>query len=307
METVVIIGPSYPLRGGLATFDERLAREFQGQGYHTTIFNFSLQYPGFLFPGKTQYSDEPAPADLKIRTRINSVNPLNWVSVGRELKKLAPDLIVVRYWLPLMGPALGTIIKIAKTNRHTKVVAITDNILPHERRPGDVPFTRYFLKQCDAFLTMSRIVLDELRTFEPVKPAVQTVHPLYDNFGARISKEEARAFLHINVSDRVILFFGFIRKYKGLDILLEAVKLLQQDQVSASTQPVKLLIAGEYYEDEKKIRRNHRPAGHTRQPDPENGFYTGERSEVLFLRRRRRSATLQKRHTKRRYTTGLSF
>ena len=247
MHTVVIIGPSHPLRGGLATFDERLAREFQWQGYKTTIYNFSLQYPGFLFPGKTQYSDEPPPEDLHIRTCINSVNPLNWLSVGRELKKLAPDLIVVRYWLPLMGPALGTIIKLAKKNGHTKVVAITDNILPHEKRPGDIPFTRYFLKQCDAFLTMSSIVLKELRLFEPVKPAVQTVHPLYDSFGGKISKEEARAFLNIHAADKVILFFGFIRKYKGLDILLEAVKILPDNLRGA-----KLLVAGEFYEDEKK-------------------------------------------------------
>ena len=252
MQTVVIIGPSYPLRGGLATFDERMAREFQDQGYTTTIYNFSLQYPGFMFPGKTQYSDEPAPADLHIVTKINSINPLNWLLVGRELRKLAPDLVVVRYWLPLMGPALGTIIRLAKRNRHTRVVAITDNIIPHERRPGDIPFTRYFLRQCDAFLSMSSIVLQQLRRFEPVKPAIQTVHPLYDNFGSRVPAGEARAHLGISSHDKVILFFGFIRKYKGLDLLLEAMHLLQNDPAAAGLGNLKLLVAGEFYEDEKK-------------------------------------------------------
>lgn len=249
MQTVVIIGPAYPLRGGLATFDERMAREFQAQGYRTILYSFSLQYPAFLFPGKTQYSSEPAPAGLEIRTRINSINPLNWLSVGRELKKLDPSLVVVRYWLPLMGPALGTIIKLTKRNRRTKVIAITDNIIPHERRPGDVQFTRYFLRQCDAFVTMSKTVLDALRRFEPVKPAVQTFHPLYDNFGSPVPKEEARNHLQLGPAGKLVLFFGFIRKYKGLDILLEAWKIAQQ---SAGLEGARLLIAGEFYEDEKK-------------------------------------------------------
>src|SRR6202012_4874917 len=143
---VVIIGPGYPLRGGLATFDQRLAREFISEGYDCTIYSFSLQYPDFLFPGPTQYSTDPPPEGLTILSRINSVNPFNWFSVGRELRKKRPDLIVVRYWLPLMGPALGTILRRVRRNRHTRIIAITDNVIPHEKRPGDTPFTRYFLK-----------------------------------------------------------------------------------------------------------------------------------------------------------------
>jgi hypothetical protein len=131
MQKVVIIGPAHPLRGGLASFDERLARAFQQQGDDVTIYTFSLQYPNFLFPGTTQYSSEPAPTDINIKVRINSVNPLNWISVGNELKKLQPDIIVVRYWLPFMGPCLGTILRRVKKNRHTKVVTIADNVIPH--------------------------------------------------------------------------------------------------------------------------------------------------------------------------------
>lgn len=249
MQTIVIIGPAYPLRGGLATFDERLAREFQAQGYRVILYSFSLQYPDFLFPGKSQYSEGPAPVGLDIRSRINSINPLNWLLVGRELKKLAPDLIIVRYWLPLMGPALGSIIKLAKRNKHTKILALIDNIVPHEKRPGDVAFTRYFVKQCDIFLTMSKSVHDGLRRFEQVKPAVQIFHPLYDSFGTPVSKEEARAHLQLAPTGKLVLFFGFIRKYKGLDILLEAWKIVQQ---SAEIKEAKLLIAGEFYDDEKK-------------------------------------------------------
>ena len=149
MQKVVIIGPAHPLRGGLASFDERLAHAFQQQGDDVTIYTFSLQYPNFLFPGTTQYSSEPAPTDINIKVRINSVNPLNWISVGNELKKLQPDIIVVRYWLPFMGPCLGTILRRVKKNRHTKVVTIADNVIPHEKRFGDRPFTTYFEKPVD--------------------------------------------------------------------------------------------------------------------------------------------------------------
>lgn len=251
MLKIIIIGPAHPLRGGLASFDERLARAFQQAGHDASIYTFSLQYPGFLFPGTTQFSSEPAPKDVDIKVRINSINPLNWLSVGNELKKMKPDIIVVRYWLPFMGPALGTILRRIKKNNHTKIIAITDNIIPHEKRPGDTSFTKYFLKTVDAFVTMSEKVLKDLRMFTN-KPAHCVVHPLYDNFGDIISKEKARNFLKISSDEKIILFFGFIRKYKGLDILLEAMKILQEKENNQHIKLyIKLLIAGEYYEDEK--------------------------------------------------------
>lgn len=244
-KSVVIIGPAHPLRGGLASYDERLAREFMAKGCETKIYTFSLQYPGFLFPGTTQYSTEPGPNDLNIKVCINSVNPFNWLSVGNELKKLQPDIIVVRYWLPFMGPCLGTILRKAKKNNRTKVVCIADNIIPHEKRPGDVPFTKYFVKPVDAFITMSEKVLGDLPIFAAGKPAKFVPHPLYDNFGEKISKGEARKYLGIASDEKILLFFGFIRKYKGLDILFEAMKKLKG-------KPYKLLVAGEFYEDRKQ-------------------------------------------------------
>jgi glycosyltransferase involved in cell wall biosynthesis len=244
-KSVVIIGPAHPLRGGLASYDERLAREFISQGCNTSIYTFSLQYPGFLFPGTTQYSTEPAPTDIPIKVCINSVNPFNWVSIGNELKKLRPDIIVVRYWLPFMGPCLGTILRRVKKNKHTRVVCIADNIIPHEKRPGDVLFTKYFVKPVDAFITMSEKVLGDLPSFTGDKPARFVAHPLYDNFGEKISKEEARRYLGIGNDEKILLFFGFIRKYKGLDILLDAMQQLKD-------KPYKLLIAGEFYEDRKQ-------------------------------------------------------
>jgi glycosyltransferase involved in cell wall biosynthesis len=245
---IIILGPAHPLRGGIAIFNERLARQFQNEGHDVTIYSFSLQYPDFLFPGTTQYSSEPAPADLNINIKVNSINPINWLAVGNEIKNLRPDLVVVRYWLPLMGPALGSILRRIKSNKHTKIVCIADNVVPHEKRFGDHAFTKYFIKPVDAFITMSEKVLTDLRSFTQIKPAVLQPHPLYDVFGNAVSKQEARTHLGIDQTTFVFLFFGFIRKYKGLDLLLDAFAKLKQLPIANC----KLLIAGEFYEDRKQ-------------------------------------------------------
>ncbi|MEO7264509.1 MAG: glycosyltransferase family 4 protein [Ferruginibacter sp.] len=253
---ILIIGPAYPLRGGgLASFNERLARAFQQQNHKVTIYTFSLQYPSFLFPGSSQLSTEPAPRDLNIKVAINSVNPLNWIKVGRQIYKEKPDIIIVRYWIPFMGPCLGTILRIAKKNNHSKVVCIADNIIPHESRPGDKAFTKYFIKPVDAFITMSRQVLDDLKTFSTTKPARLVAHPLYDNFGEKISRSEARKHLGIDEHLPLLLFFGFIRKYKGLDILLDAMKLLKEQTEAQNIITPQLLIAGEYYDNAETYRQ----------------------------------------------------
>jgi glycosyltransferase involved in cell wall biosynthesis len=241
LSSIIIIGPAYPLRGGLATYNERLAKAFTDQGHITEIFTFSLQYPSFLFPGTSQYSEEPAPQDLNIKVCINSINPFNWLKVGLEIKKLKPDLIVVRYWLPFMGPCLGTILRIVKWNKHTKIVCIADNIIPHEKRPGDNIFTNYFIKPIDAFITMSEKVLADLDLFNTKnKKRLFIPHPLYDNFGDILSKKEAIEKLDLDPSFSYLLFFGFIRAYKGLDLLIQAMKFI-------SNPNIKLIIAGEFY------------------------------------------------------------
>jgi glycosyltransferase involved in cell wall biosynthesis len=245
MSSVVIIGPAHPLRGGLASFNERLARQFQSTGHEVTILTFSLQYPGFLFPGTTQYSAEPAPKDLNIRVCINSVNPLNWIRTGLMLRRMRPDLVIVRYWLPFMGPALGTILRFVRGLSKTRVVCIADNIIPHEKRPGDDWFTRYFVASADAFMTMSEKVLADLKRFDTLKPARFVPHPLYDNFGDPLAQAQARMTIGLPADGRIILFFGFIRRYKGLDLLLEA---MADPRIAAAG--ILLLVAGEFYEDE---------------------------------------------------------
>lgn len=247
MAAIIILGPAHPLRGGgMTTFNHRLAKEFITMGHSCAIYSFSLQYPGFLFPGKSQYTDEPPPENLTIYSVVNSISPLNWLRVGQRLKKERADIIVVRYWLPLMGPALGTILRQVKKNKHTRVICIADNVIPHEKRPGDKPFTRYFLKACDGFITMSEKVLKDLRTFTAEQPALMVQHPLYDNFGPIVPQQAAREHLGIPQEGKIILFFGFIRKYKGLDILLRAIK-----QLKPGVSDFRLLIAGEFYEEEK--------------------------------------------------------
>ncbi|MBL0882597.1 MAG: glycosyltransferase [Chitinophagaceae bacterium] len=247
-QKVIIIGSAWPLRGGgIATFNERLARQFQAEGDKVIIYSFSLQYPSLLFPGKSQYGTEPQPTDLCIKSIINAINPLNWIKVGKQLQKEKADLIVVRYWLPFMGPCLGTILRWVKKNQHTKIICIADNVIPHEKRPGDHAFTRYFMGPIHAFITLSEKVFQDLRLFT-TKPAEVVIHPLYDNFGEAIPKTTARAVLGLPKEVPIILFFGFIRAYKGLDLLLRAMAILKQ---SGNTPP-RLLIAGEFYEDQAK-------------------------------------------------------
>ncbi len=244
---IIIIGTAYPFRGGgMSTYNERLAQAFQQRGDKVTIYTFSLQYPGFLFPGKTQYSTDPPPADLDIKIAVNSVNPFNWLKVGREIKKRKADIIVIRYWMPFMAPCLGTIARITRRNKHSKVVAITDNIIPHEKMPGGNLLSRYFVKSCDGFIAMSRAVLNDLDKFDKKRPRLFSPHPLYDNFGDAVAKSLAKKHIGLDENTKYILFFGFIREYKGLDLLIKAFADERFRKL-----PVKLLIAGEFYIDGK--------------------------------------------------------
>lgn len=243
---VIIVGTVYPYRGGLSAFNERLAYEYLQRGDEVEIYTFTLQYPSFLFPGKTQYSDEPAPKGLTIHRRINSINPFNWLKTGREIARKRPDLLITKFWLPFMAPCLGTIERRVRRNGHTRIVSILDNIIPHEHRPGDRIFARYFVRSTDAFVAMSRSVLDDLNLFDTKKPRRFCPHPLYDHYGDILPKEEARRMIGIDTDGRYVLFFGFIRSYKGLDLLLDAMadpRIAQRD--------IRLIVAGEFYGDPK--------------------------------------------------------
>lgn len=238
---IVLLSPAHPLRGGIAASSERLAQEFQAQGHEVVVYSFSLQYPSFLFPGKTQFTDDAPPIGVTIKTRLNSINPFNWIRTGFQIKNEKPDVVVTRFWLPFMGPSLGTVLRIARWfgSKKFKSTALVDNIVPHEKRPGDTLFARYFIGACDDFVVMSKSVGEEIQTFTE-KPVRFAPHPVYDTYGEAISKPEARKILNLPPDAPVVLFFGFIRAYKGLDLLLEAMALAPG---------VHGVVAGEPYDD----------------------------------------------------------
>lgn len=245
---ILFIGPAYPYRGGLATFNECMARQFVKEGEDVKLETFTLQYPSFLFPGTTQYSTDPAPEDLNISRTVNSINPFNWFSVGRRIAKENYDMVLVRFWLPFMAPCLGTISRLIRKNKKTKVFAIVDNMIPHEKRIGDITLGKYFVNSVDGFITLSQSVLDDVNKFDKHnKPKICTPHPVYNIYGETCKKELACEKLMIDPSFKYVLFFGFIREYKGLDILMESFKYLPND--------IRLIVAGEFYNNSERYKR----------------------------------------------------
>ncbi len=238
---IIIVGPAHPLRGGIADTNESFCRTLNQLGYSASLVSFSLQYPNFLFPGKTQYSAESTPNDLDIQTLINSVNPVSWYQTAKYINAQKPDLVVFRYWLPFMGASLGSIARLL--DNKIKLVALCDNVIPHEGRIGDRQLTQYFVKPFDGFITMSKSVEVELDQFTN-RPKMYFPHPINDNLGVKQDKLSARQQLGLNPNGKYLLFFGLVRKYKGLDLMLEALGLdtLKKENIT-------LIIAGEFYDD----------------------------------------------------------
>jgi glycosyltransferase involved in cell wall biosynthesis len=255
LKTIKIIGPAYPYRGGIATTNERLALEFISMGFEVDIETFIVQYPSFLFPGKTQYNLKPAPKNISIKRTINSINPLNWLSIGKRIRFEKPDLVIIRYWLPFLAPCLGTIASLIRKNQHSKIICLADNIIPHEHRPGDRLLTNYFIQRIDGLIAMSKSVLIDASIFRKNLSLAYCPHPIFDNYGEKLSFEVAKQKLKLDINTNYLLFFGFIRDYKGLDLLLNAFADERMRKF-----PVKLLIAGEYYSNpepyQELIRKN---------------------------------------------------
>ena len=243
-----ILGTSWPYRGGLSAFNERLARQFMSEGHEVEIFTFTLQYPDFLFPGKTQYSSDPKPADLSITRAMNSINPLSWFKTARLIRNKQIDLLVIKFWIPLMAPCLGTIARLAR-RRGIQVVSILDNVIPHEPHFWDKWLIRYFVRSIDRFVAMSESVQQDCWRFLPAAQRNRVAlspHPLYDNFGQAVPTSEARRALGLPEDKTILLFFGFIRDYKGLDLLMRAYAKVQRDNVQCTKESL-LVVAGEFY------------------------------------------------------------
>ncbi len=241
---ICIVGPAHPYRGGLASIMEIMARTFAARGNEVDIRTFTVQYPSFLFPGKSQTVTTPAPQDLHITRCVNTVNPFNWWRVGRAIRRECPDFVLMKYWTPFMAPCFGTIARLARGNGHTRTICQIDNVEPHEHHFVDRPFNRYFLSSIDGFIYMSEQVHEELKAYTAA-PALFSPHPLFENFGSAVPREEACRHLSLDPTLHYALFFGLIRDYKGLDLLLDAWTRFRRPGH-------RLIVAGEFYASREK-------------------------------------------------------
>lgn len=246
---ITILGTAHPYRGGIAAFNERLAKELQEEGHSVDIITFTVQYPSILFPGKTQYSGEPSPRGLDIRRMMSSINPFSWIKTGNRIRREAPDILLISFWIPYMAPCLGTIARIARRNGKTRIVTVLHNLIPHEKRPGDNFFVKYFCGGIDRYVAMSKSVLADIDKFDTVNPRTFSPHPIYDNFGEAVARDEACRHLGLDPADKILLSFGLIRDYKGLDWLLEAFASLKDRK------GLKLVVAGEFYSDGERYHK----------------------------------------------------
>ena len=247
---IIILGTAYPFRGGLATFNERLARQLQAEGHQVEVITFTLQYPSFLFPGKTQYSTENAPTDLLINQQVNSCNPLNWFKVGHRIRKMQPDLLITCYWMAFFAPCYSIIERIAKRNGKTRTIALVHNMIPHEPSILDKLFAPFYVRSTDGFVALSESVVQDINRLDKNhKPKTSYPHPIYDHYGAQMEKNEACQALDLDPEKQYMLFFGLVRAYKGLDLLLDAF-----GKVKDQLPDLRLIVAGEFYEDEEKYR-----------------------------------------------------
>lgn len=265
---IVILGTAYPYRGGLATFNERLARQFQAEDHDVEVVTFTLQYPSFLFPGKTQYSNEVAPTDLRIKRWVNSCNPFNWVSVGRKIRKMQPDMLITCYWMAFFAPCYGIIERIVKGNGKTRCLALVHNMIPHEPSLLDKLFAPFYVKSTDGFVALSDSVVKDIDKLDKCrKPKTFSPHPIYDHYGERMSKAEACELLKLDADKDYMLFFGLVRTYKGLDLLLDAMGKMHDKLPN-----LRLLIAGEFYEQEEGYREQIKNLGLTEKVIIRNEF-----------------------------------
>lgn len=246
---VILIGPAYPYRGGIAAFTDRLAKEYVSQAVDVEVYTFTLQYPSLLFPGKTQFSNSEAPKDISniIHRKINSINPFNWRKVAKEIKKKNADIVIFSYWMSFFAPCYSVMAKIIEKNKVSKCIGLVHNMISHEKKGIDIIFAPLFVRKMDGFIALSKSVLDDICALDRNDKSKRfSPHPLYDHYGERESREEALLKLQFDDSYRYMLFFGLVRAYKGLDLLLDAFADERFKDLK-----VKLIVAGEFY-DEKQ-------------------------------------------------------
>ena len=245
MSKIIIIGPASPLRGGIADLNEAFAESLVKNNFEVEIISFSLQYPKFLFPGKTQYREKTYPINhYKISSIINSINPFSWIKTAKYIIAQKPSKVFIRFWMPFFGPCLGYIAK-KIMQKNIPVYSIVDNAIPHEIRYGDRVLTNYFLNKCVKHFSLSGKVKFDILSLNKNYNVIKLFHPIYNTFDPISTKKKALKELNLK-EGKYILFFGLIRSYKGLDLILEAMS-----HPKIKEQNIKLLIAGEFYDKQE--------------------------------------------------------
>ncbi len=234
---IAILSCFYPYRGGIAQFNANLHQEL-GISHTVKAFNYKRQYPKLLFPGKTQYVTEQDNALVIESTPVlDTINPFSYIKTAKEIREWEPDLLLMRYWIPFFAPSQGYVAR--HISKKTKVISIMDNVIPHEQRFFDKPFTKYYIDSNDAFVVLSDSVGNDLKQLRPNAKVITIPHPVYNHFGQKTTRQEAIEKLNLLPGKKNLLFFGLIRDYKGLDILIDAFSLLDDSY--------QLIIAGEPY------------------------------------------------------------
>ena len=258
---IVLIGTAYPLRGGIAHY-VGLLWKYLSRAHDVSIVTFSRQYPKLLFPGKSQEESGDAGIPVESVQWIDSINPFNWIRTGFRVRAMQADLIVFKFWMPFFAPSYGTIAAIARWGRRTRTMFICDNVIPHERRPGDKLLTKFAFRFIDSYVVQSHAVERDLRLWKKDPLLSYLPHPVYEIFGEEIDRSEARkalssvdADLRLSDDERVLLFFGYVRDYKGLDVVLDAMPSILERM------KVRLLVVGEFYNNEETYREQVRRLG----------------------------------------------
>ncbi len=245
---IVLVGPMHPYRGGIAHFLETMYWGLQERGHAVSAVTFTRQYPKMLFPGKTQFV-RANPARLIPADRIiDSINPVTWYKAARHISESKPDVVIFKYWMPFFAPAFGTIAR-RSARAGARVILVVDNAIPHERHLGDTQLGRFMLRAAHGCIVMSEAVSRDVEALNEHVPRRLVAHPLYDMFGDTMQVGDARKLLGLPLGNPVLLFFGFVRKYKGLHVLLDAMP-----RIVMSLPNARLVVAGEWYDNEETYR-----------------------------------------------------
>jgi D-inositol-3-phosphate glycosyltransferase len=276
---IALIGPVFPYRGGISHHSNLLTQHMRQRGHNVDLISFSRQYPRTFYPSRSQ--EEPRESSMfstsiVAEKMIDTINPISWIRTGRALRQRDYDLLVFKFWNPFFAPAFGTIARLARKRPHTRNLVICENIVPHERTPGDGLLSHFFLKACDLAITQSSTVATQWKQRYPDVPHVMLPHPLYDHFGPRISQEVARRLLGLN-HRQIGLFFGFVRPYKGLERLLEAMP-----EIRRQLPDFHLCVVGDFFGSRERFRQILARNGATDRVSLFDGYVPNEQVAAWF-------------------------